>query len=177
MIDSGSGIKRVEVDENSATIERFLEFVSTGRVTFITKGETVCYDRPQALVRFLNKYDCEVTLQHLKNYAHVPVTGKDANYMRMLLAMHLGLPRVVAELIQDRPGLFNWLHPTTETKENDWLSKQLSFQVFQHIPHEYLWALTAAGVYVHDERDQDYLNLRAPSERFLWFMRECLFIE
>lgn len=177
MTETGSGVKQIQIDETAATIELFLEFVSTGKVTFITKGEPICYDRPLNLVRFVNKLDCEVTLQHLKNFAHVSVTGKDNNYMRMLLAMHLNLPRVVAELIQDRPGMFNWLHPIDHRRPVDRLMSQLSFDIFQRIPYQYLWALNAAGLHLHDQRDPDYVHDRAPAERFLWFMRECLFIE
>ncbi|EKD05554.1 hypothetical protein A1Q2_00168 [Trichosporon asahii var. asahii CBS 8904] len=131
------------------------ELVSSDGVTFRTysyhlqsASETTSPDYAQALrlVNFLRKFECQPATGYLSQFVKAFSKSQDVNFLRILTAMHLGLPQTCAELLDNEPALFQWLHPVTR---KDTLPKQLPFEVFQHIPQRYLWALIAAGI--HDE--------------------------
>lgn len=100
--------------------------------------------------------------------------SQDVNFLRILTAMHLGAPETCAELLDNEPALFQWLLPVTR---KDPLPKQLPFEVFQHIPQRYLWALMAAGIHdesqvpVYVKSSRKSVRMR-PSERFLHFLED-----
>lgn len=180
MIAAGSGEKRIELDETTRTIEDFLMFVTTGCARFASMDGRVRFDETVNLIAFLRKYGCDGIESHLRNYIRAPWHGhsEDYKYLRMLAAMHLEMPDVVAELIRDSPEMFAWLDPAAPAPAtptaDEWRPRRLAYAIFEHIPNRYLWALMAAGVFVDewvgrfggkDER----LSEKDAAERFLWF--------
>lgn len=173
MIETGSGEKHLELDETATTIEQFLDLVTTGSTSFVV-SETTSPDYAQALrlVNFLRKFECQPATGYLSQFVKAFSKSQDVNFLRILTAMHLGLPQTCAELLDNEPALFQWLHPVTR---KDTLPKQLPFEVFQHIPQRYLWALIAAGIHdesqvpVYVKSSRKSVRMR-PSERFLHFL-------
>lgn len=176
MIETGSGEKRIELDETAATIEQFLDLVTTGSTSFVVKtppdSAQIDYAQAVNLVAFLRKFECQAAIGYLNQFVKTPSKCAQVNHLRLLTALHLGVPETCAEMLGNEPELFTWLHPAVR---KDTLPQLLPFEVFQYVPQRYLWALMAAGV--HDQMHvpvviQGVRNRKSPSERFLHFMEE-----
>lgn len=175
MIETGSGEKHIELDETATTIDQFLDLVTTGSTSFVaTKGASPDYAQAVRLVSFLRKFECQPAIGYLNQFVKAPSKSQDVNHLRLLTAMHLGLPETCAELVDNEPALFQWLHPATR---KDTLLKQLPYEVFQLIPQRYLWALMAAGI--HEEslvqvyvKSARKIVRMGPSQRFLHFLED-----
>lgn len=170
MISTCSGPRRIELDEETRTIEDFLDFATAGTPTFAYRGDQFMFDDTVNLIAFLRKYDCQGTLQHLRYFMGLPEKDEDMYYVHMLAAMHMGMPDMVAELIRDRPELFAWLRPERGNKRRN----HLEYDIFKHIPNRYLWALMAAGVDVDNGEHQwtgrdRRRQAKVAAERFLWY--------
>lgn len=132
MIETGSGEKRIELDEAATTIEQFLDLVTTGSTSFVVpKRDSAQVDYTQAvnLVALLRKLDCRAAMGFLNQFIKTPSKCAQVNYLRVLTAMHLGTPETCAEMLDNEPELFTWLHPAVR---KDTLPRQLPRGLSEH---------------------------------------------
>lgn len=143
MIGTGSGEKRVELDEIGWTIDRFLQ-LTTGKVAFLSTLAVVPnWLRVLELVQFCKKYECAVAISHLEQYVRVRSEDKEVGYMRLLVATHLDLKHDIAAMIEKEPEIFEWLRPSDDPH---CVTRLPPYDLFRIIPQRHLWALMSADV-------------------------------
>lgn len=145
MISSGSGEQRIVLDEKSGTINLFLQLVIDGATSFLsyTLGKPD-YQPAVDIVYFLRKYECQAVLEQIKVLTMLPpVFFKPENIARLLIAMHLDLPEVVAMMIERNPTVFKWLLPSNSASER---SEFVDYAAFKYMPRQYVWALISADI-------------------------------
>lgn len=175
MISSGSGEQRIVLDEKSGTINLFLNLVTSGTTSFVSRtGGKFDYEPAVAIVYFLRKYECQAVLEQIKTLVMLPSDLVVAeNFARLLIAMHLDLPEVVATMIERNSTVFKWLLPSNSASHR---SVFVDYAAFEYMPRQYVWALISADIskpgtmtIVRSRKVEDVSR----RERFLRFLTEA----
>lgn len=95
-------------------------------------------------IYFLRKYECQAVLEQIKTLVLLPSTLLVAeNFARLLIAMHLDLPEVVATMIERNSMVFKWLLPSNSASHR---SEFVDYAAFKYMLRQYVWALISADI-------------------------------
>lgn len=145
--DAGWAQARVPVDADAATVEHFLDIVTTGEVRLQWTSQAGAIAAVARLAEFLGVYRCEaaenILAKHLKEQAGVvlpPIT-------LMLAGIRLQREDLIQFMLIRHSGPEHrlWVLPNPARAHVEQVMPFVPFEVYALIPIEHQWALRMAG--------------------------------
>lgn len=152
MIKTGDDEKEVRLDEKAVTIRQFKEIIDTREFKTKEKTELLPFDQVLALMRFLDKYDCDHASARFFEILERNVKGDWPSLLLFLCGVHLDRPALCRKAL-DSP-VYNWeqysehIRPAGVENESHYClnPRGIPYHFLLTLPFNYAIALGMTGV-------------------------------